>query len=174
MKNEGRNTTSSLLCRGGKTEEMVSSTDPPEIGALHQDLLRTVGSPEGKARLAVLEAVRQAVKDRSLPNTMASYAAALLNAAQTSSESGTEEEGEEMIAAVIYLLGHVLSSLTDKLLRGKFADMSSAVAAAMERHPASAAIARHGLQCLFVLLKAQVMTPSSARSRLARYTARQA
>ena len=125
----------------------------PEISSLAEDLRRTSGSPEGKARLAVLEAIRHAVRERGIPNTAASYAAALTSAILTSVSA--DNEGEEMLAAIIYLLGHILSSLSDKILRGKFVPMSDAVGAAMDRSASSAGIARHGLQCLFILLKAQ-------------------
>ncbi len=127
--------------------------DPPEISALVEDLRRTSGSPEGKARLAVLEAVRHAVKERGVPNTSPSYAAALTSAILTSLSS--DADGEEMLAAIIFLLGHVLTSISDKVLRGKFVPMTDAVAAAMDRGVSSVGIAKHGLQCLFTLLKAQ-------------------
>ena len=127
--------------------------DPPEISSLVEDLRRTSGSPEGKARFAVLEAVRHAVKDRGIPNTPSSYAAALTSAAVTSMSS--DGDGEEMLAAIVYLLGHILSSISDKILRAKFVPMIDAVGAAMDRGVNNAGISRHGVQCLFILLKAQ-------------------
>jgi hypothetical protein len=131
----------------------MTTSEPQEILQLVEDLRRTSGSPEGKARLAVLEAVRHAVSERKVPNTSASYAAALLSAIQTSLSSNGQEE--EMLAAIVFLLSHILSSLGDKLLRGKFIQMTEAVCAAVDRAPSSSGVARHGLQCLFVLLRAQ-------------------
>lgn len=60
-----------------------------------------------------------------------------------------------MLAAIIFLLGHVLSSITDKVLRAKFVPMIDAVGAAMDRGVNNSGISRHGVQCLFILLKAQ-------------------
>jgi hypothetical protein len=104
--------------------------------------------------------VKQAIKERGGAATASAHAAALMG-------SLSQAQDEETTAAVVYVLSHALGALPLNVLRAKFAPLADLVAATVERHPGSAAVARHGLQCAYVAIGAQEgaawKTPQMAR-----------
>ncbi|KAJ1485653.1 hypothetical protein T484DRAFT_1792704, partial [Baffinella frigidus] len=119
---------------------MAVDAEADPLATLGEELKRTASSPEGRARLAVLLAVKQAIKERGTPATASAHAAALMG-------SLSQTQDEDTTAAVVYVLSHTLSVLPLVVLRSKFAPLAEIITTTVGKHEASAAVARHGLQC---------------------------
>ena len=121
---------------------------PVELEGLTSDLRLKAATPEGRSRLAVLHAVRQAVVERGGAPSCTAYAGALLS-------SIGQRQDEETTASVVYVLGHVLQHVGPSLLRSKFVPLADVLVATGKGHPDSAPVARHTLQCIYVTIREQ-------------------
>ena len=121
---------------------------PAELGGFTAELQLKASTPEGRSRLAVLQAVRQAVVERGGSPSCTAYAGALLS-------SLAQKQDEETTASVVYVLGHVLQHVGPGLLRGKFVPLADVLVATGRSHPDSAPVARHTLQCIYMAVKEQ-------------------
>lgn len=128
---------------------VAADQDPPELQQLSTELKRTSSSPEGKARLAVLMAIRQAIVERGGTPSCAAYAAGLMS-------SLSQQHDEETTAAVVYVLSHVLQNVSQTVLRSKFIGIADLLLSTMQYHDGSASVARHGLHCVHLIIAAQV------------------
>jgi len=130
------------------TPTTSDSLHPAELEGLTADLKLKASTPEGRSRLAVLHAVRQAVVERGGEPSCTAYAGALLS-------SVAQKQDEETTASVVYVLGHVLQHVGPGLLRGKFVPLADVLVATGKGHPESAPVARHILQCIYATIKEQ-------------------
>lgn len=121
---------------------------PAELEGFAAELKLKSSTPEGRSRLAVLHAVRQAVVERGGAPSCTAYAGALLS-------SLGQKQDEETTASVVYVLGHVLQHVGPGLLRGKFVPLADVLVATGKSHPDSAPVARHTLQCIYMAVKEQ-------------------
>ena len=126
----------------------TDSMHPADLEGLVADLKLKASTPEGRSRLAVLHAVRQAVLERGGAPSCTAYAGALLS-------SVGQRQDEETTASVVYVLGHVLQHVGPGLLRGKFVPLADVLTSTAKAHAESAPVARHTLQCMYAAIKEQ-------------------
>ena len=124
---------------------------PAQLATMITELERVKNSPEGRARLAVLHAVKQAIAERGGAMNCASLAAALLS-------SLAELQDEETSSAVLFLLTHILQHVGPNLLRNKLESLVDVVGKAISNFSSSASVARHGDHCMFIIAKSQEPT----------------